>query len=92
MQNEDKKLETRAEVSGLVNNLVMPVVYEVCAIRYKDNSTGDGDVYFTLAYMGDDGIWLDEHSGNELLTHSGDEIIEWWPLIVGTGNKITNKA
>ena len=71
---------------GADNNRELPMANQVCAIRYIDNSMGDGDIYFTLAYRGDDGVWVDEHSGNDLLTHVGDKIIEWWPLIAGTGN------
>jgi len=86
MKKDDKKLKPCHNKPDIPDN------NEICAIRYRDNSSGDGDIYFTLAYMGDDGIWLDEHSGNELLTHAGDEILEWWPLTVGTGNKAIIKA
>lgn len=90
MKNDDKSSElekTDTTSNSAVERLVMPAIDEVVAIRYLDNSTGDGYISIMLAYIMNDGIWVCDTSGVALLQYVGDEILEWWPLLAGTGNK-----
>ncbi|WP_336707608.1 MULTISPECIES: hypothetical protein [unclassified Cedecea] len=50
------------------------------AIRYFDNWDGEGDTYHTIANLEDDGRWLHDETGRELLDCRGDEILNVWPL------------
>lgn len=50
------------------------------AILYLDNWDGEGDTYHTLANLEDDGRWLDNETGKQLLEYQGDEILKAWPL------------
>lgn len=80
------EIETNDAAASPNERVVMPAVGEVVAIRYLDNSTGDGDIYNCLAFVAGDGKWVCDESRVELLEYQGDEILEWWPLTPGTGN------
>ncbi len=60
---------------------------ETVAIRGVDNWDGEREIYHTLACINDEGDWCSDESGGKLLVYEGDAILEWWPLVQGTGNK-----
>lgn len=85
--NETPAQYNNTAVAGRHECVVMPPDCEVVAIRYRDNSTGDGDIYNCIAYVSE-GKWFCPESCQPLLEYVGDEILEWWALKPGTGNKV----
>ena len=83
---ENRELRSNSDVERLVS-APLPKEGEIVAITYRDNWDGEGVLCKLLAYMRD-GEWYADESGNRLLQHIGDEIIEWWPLMSGTGNRL----
>jgi len=86
MPEQNKNKQDHA-VDGQNERLVMPAANEIVAIRYKDNCMGDGQIINLLAYVDRDNKWISEDSMIELLQYEGDEVIEWWSITPGTGNK-----
>lgn len=62
----------------------LPKEGEIVAVNHRDNSDGEGDIDYQLAYV-KDGIWCEYHDGRPLIEYVGDAIIEWWPLVHGAG-------
>lgn len=49
------------------------------AIKVLDNSMGDGDIYFTFAYI-KNGEFYHHDNDQPVLSHKGDELISVWKL------------
>lgn len=70
-----------------VDAVVMPSPNDVVVARFKDDCMGDGDIYHVFAMVDASGIWFTD-CGRKLIAHEGDEVLEWWPIKPGTGNKV----
>lgn len=60
------------------------------AVRAIDNRFDENLEYVALAYV-DDAHILRCESGAELISCSGDKILEWWPLVPGAGMKMPDE-
>lgn len=52
------------------------------AVYLYDNWDGEGDTYWVIARKQDNGVWVSEESGKELIEHEGDELLKIIPLDV----------
>lgn len=51
------------------------------AVYLRDNWDGEGDTYWILARKQDNGVWVSEDSGKELIEHEGDALLKVVPLV-----------
>lgn len=61
-----------------------PMTPGLHAIHYRDNWDGEGNTYHLLAILKDDGTWISDDSGKQLIQCKGDAILRVWPLTDGT--------
>lgn len=67
--------------------VMLPEPNETVAARIIDNWDGERDIVELLAFIDEAGIWISRDTNVALLIHFDDEILEWWSLKSGTGNK-----
>lgn len=68
----------------MTNNDELALKPGTYAILFRDNWDGEGDVYKTLATLGDDLVWYHHESGTSLIEYEGDEVLKVWPLDDGS--------
>lgn len=52
----------------------------LCAVYLRDNSDGEGDMYWVLARIDENGKWVTDENGRPLLAYEGDAVLRVVPL------------